>query len=38
VSDFGAGTLFTVSADERTILFAQTDRVESDLKLVENFQ
>jgi serine/threonine protein kinase len=38
VSDFGTGTLFTVSADERTILFAQTDRVESDLKLVENFQ
>ncbi|HVI84349.1 MAG TPA: hypothetical protein VNA86_03475, partial [bacterium] len=35
VADFGAGTLFTVSADERTILFAQTDRVESDLKLVE---
>jgi hypothetical protein len=38
VSDFGIGTLFTVSADERTILFAQTDRQESDLKLVENFQ
>ncbi len=38
VGDFGAGTLFTVSADERTILFAQTDRQESDLKLVENFQ
>ena len=38
VADFGAGTLFTVSADERTILFAQTDRLESDLKLVENFK
>jgi eukaryotic-like serine/threonine-protein kinase len=38
VEDFGAGTLFTVSADERTILFAQTDRQESDLKLVENFK
>jgi len=38
VADFGAGTLFTVSADERTILFARTDRLESDLKLVENFK
>jgi len=38
VEDFGGGTLFTVSADERTILFAQTDRQESDLKLVENFK
>ena len=36
VEDFGAGTLFTVSADERTILFAQTDRQESDLRMVEN--
>ena len=38
VADFGAGTLFSVSADERTIVFAQTDRQESDLKLVENFK
>jgi Tol biopolymer transport system component len=38
VADFGGGTLFTVSADERTILFAQTDQQESDLKLVENFR
>jgi Tol biopolymer transport system component len=38
VSDYIAGTLFTVSADERTILFAQTDRVESDLMLLENFR
>jgi Tol biopolymer transport system component len=38
VEDFGGGTLFTVSADERTIVFAQTDRQESDLKLVEDFK
>jgi len=34
----GGGTAFTVSADERTILFSQTDRQESDLMLVENFR
>jgi Tol biopolymer transport system component len=33
----GGGTAFTVSADERTILYSQTDRQESDLMLVENF-
>jgi Tol biopolymer transport system component/tRNA A-37 threonylcarbamoyl transferase component Bud32 len=38
VEEFGGGTLFTVSADERSIFFAQTDRQESDLKLVENFK
>ena len=38
VADVGAGTLFTVSADERAILFAETDRQESDLRLVENFK
>ncbi len=31
------GTVFSISADERTILFSQTDRQESDLMLVENF-
>jgi len=35
---FDLGTAFTVSADERTIMFAQTDRQESDLMLVENFK
>lgn len=32
------GTVFSVSADERTILFSQTDRQEDDLMLVENFR
>ena len=32
------GTVFSVSADERTILFSQTDRQESDLMLLENFR
>ena len=32
------GTVFSVSADERTIFFSQTDRLESDLMLVENFR
>jgi serine/threonine protein kinase/Tol biopolymer transport system component len=32
------GTVFSVSADERTIVFSQTDRQESDLMLVENFR
>ena len=34
----GGGTAFTVSGDERTILYSQTDRQESDLMLVENFK
>jgi Tol biopolymer transport system component/predicted Ser/Thr protein kinase len=34
----GGGTAFTVSGDERTILYSQTDREESDLMLVENFK
>lgn len=38
VVDTQEGTLFTVSADERTILFVQTDQQESDLKLVDNFK
>jgi Tol biopolymer transport system component/tRNA A-37 threonylcarbamoyl transferase component Bud32 len=32
------GTVFSVSADERTILFSQTDRLESDLMMVENLR
>jgi dipeptidyl aminopeptidase/acylaminoacyl peptidase len=32
------GTVFSVSADERAIYFSQTDRMESDLMLVENFR
>jgi Tol biopolymer transport system component len=32
------GTALTVSADERTILYSQRDRQESDLMLVENFK
>jgi serine/threonine protein kinase len=32
------GTVFSVSADERTIFFSQTDRQESDLMLLENFR
>jgi Tol biopolymer transport system component len=32
------GTVFSISADERTILFSRTDRSESDLMLVENFR
>jgi Tol biopolymer transport system component len=35
---FDGGTVFSVSADERTIFFSQTDRMESDLMLVENFR
>jgi len=34
----GGGTAFTVSADERTVMYSQTDRQESDLMLVENFK
>ena len=32
------GTVFSVSADERTIYFSHTDRQDSDLMLVENFR
>ena len=32
------GTALTVSADERTIVYSQRDRQESDLMLVENFR
>jgi dipeptidyl aminopeptidase/acylaminoacyl peptidase len=32
------GTAFTVSADERVIIYTRTDRQESDLMLVENFR
>jgi eukaryotic-like serine/threonine-protein kinase len=35
---FSAGTAITVSSDERTIMYAQMDRQESDLMLVENFK
>jgi len=34
----GDGTIFTVSGDERTIMYSQMDRQESDLMLVENFR
>jgi WD40-like Beta Propeller Repeat len=32
------GSILTVSADEQTIMYAQMDRQESDLMLVENFK
>jgi hypothetical protein len=32
------GTVFSVSADERTVLFSQTDRLEGDLMVIENFR
>ncbi len=32
------GTVFSVSADEKTIFFSQTDRQDSDLMLVDNFR
>jgi Tol biopolymer transport system component len=35
---YDGGTALTVSADERTILYAQTDRRDSNLMLVENFK
>jgi Tol biopolymer transport system component/tRNA A-37 threonylcarbamoyl transferase component Bud32 len=35
---FDFGTVLTVSAGERTIMFAQFDHMESDLMLVENFK
>ena len=35
---FDGGTVFSVSADERTIYFSQTDRLESDLMLLEHFR
>jgi serine/threonine protein kinase len=39
VTEFtGGGTAFTVSPDERTIMYSQMDRQESDLMLVENFR
>ncbi|HEY2014739.1 MAG TPA: protein kinase [Bryobacteraceae bacterium] len=36
--DFDFGTVLSVSADERTIMFAQLARKESDLMMVENFK
>ena len=35
---FDGGTALTVSADERTIMYTVTERIESDLMLVENFR
>ena len=35
---FDGGTALTVSADERVIMYAQTDRRDSNLMLVENFR
>ncbi len=35
---FDGGTVFSVSADERTIYFSHTDRQDSELMLVENFR
>jgi dipeptidyl aminopeptidase/acylaminoacyl peptidase len=35
---FDGGTVFSVSADERTIYFSQTDRMESDLMLLDHFR
>jgi Tol biopolymer transport system component/predicted Ser/Thr protein kinase len=35
---FDGGTVLSVSADERAILFSQADRLESDLMLIENFR
>jgi len=34
----GGGTAFTVSADERFIMYSQTDRRDSDLMMAENFR
>jgi serine/threonine protein kinase len=35
---FDGGTVFSVSADERSIFFSQTDRMESDLMLLDHFR